>query len=31
MEVAAALAFAKLSLDDVEIVTDAGPAVFAGR
>ncbi len=31
MEVAAALAFAKLALDDVEILTDAGPAVFAGR
>ena len=32
MEVAAALAYAKLSLDDVEIVTDAGPMrAFAGR
>ena len=32
MEVAAALAFAKLSLDDVEIITDASPmAAFAGR
>ena len=31
MEVAAALAFAKLPLDDVEILTDTGPVVFAGR
>ena len=33
MEVAVALAFAKLSLDDVEILTDAAPmtAAFAGR
>ncbi|MCY3671941.1 MAG: hypothetical protein OXH14_12815, partial [Alphaproteobacteria bacterium] len=32
MEVAGALAFAKLSLDDVEIIADAAPmAAFAGR
>ncbi len=31
MEVAGALAYAKLTLDDVEIVADAAPMAFAGR